>query len=232
VENRLNGVFKEEIKARAAKMVEDALEELVAEKVKKQLEVLIPQSLQEQAADHDDNMLRIRTNLHNSEAIRFNSSAHLSASSPWTAPLRPLLRPLPSAAQSPAYVVSSNRPWTMNTVPPTPLSPYPSNSPAMSRTSSRTGPRNLEESTPSHMFPSNLERLYKMTPEETRKLMSDYGLQEANTRDEGKDREDNMNRFMSHIGVNHKVVGPASADQSRSAKALASLPPLIITSGN
>ncbi|KAJ6497742.1 hypothetical protein C8R45DRAFT_138091 [Mycena sanguinolenta] len=155
----------------------------VNERVAYQLNEQIPDRLRQQIKSHKRQILEVQRSLHNSEARQHNSALGVDA---LTVQLRPLLRPLASAEQSPMPL-----PWTPVLVP------------------------MLEEEappTPSPLFPRDLKALFALNSEDAEVLVRDYGLGgEAppvtpivalmTPGAEADSRERNLNRFMAHIGV-------------------------------
>lgn len=151
----------------------------------------------------------------NSEARRHNS---LIRTSTLDEPLRSLLRPLP-----PPVVPST--PLSGNTVVPSPPSTLGPNvnptSPPQeiatlpdlrvnSRFDGLRGPLMLVLPTPSPLFPHDLPSLMKLGAEEVATLARDYGLLPSHPSERGSSgaegrKEENLNRFLSYIGVSFKL---------------------------
>lgn len=143
------------------------------------------------------------------------------------APLRPLLRPLPTPEQSPV-VISISRSSSMGySTLPTPATAFPQGpAPTPIRRSASNPYRSLTAETvppsPSPFFPRDMTTLFALNPEETKRLLREYGLTSAvaspaaehPTRARGLSivnedaaEEDpdvharDLNKFMAHIGV-------------------------------
>ncbi|KAG5645439.1 hypothetical protein DXG03_006263 [Asterophora parasitica] len=205
----------------------------IRESVAKELKIQIPEKLREQGKAHQREIVEVQTNLHNSDARRHNAS--LRSPSMTTEPLRPLLRPLPSALQSPAYV--SKRPWaaypSMATAVPSPMTPFPGvptptpltlKVPALMVPPGSNQVFELIPPTPSPLFPRDLGSLFALGPDAAKRLLQDYGLDSTasagpspsiekprakapltktglNTPEDSPKREEDINKFMAHIGV-------------------------------
>lgn len=93
------------------------------------------------------------------------------------APLRPLLRPLPTPEQSPVVLAPISRSTSIdkNSVLPTPTSAYP-HVPAPTPIRRIASNPSREPPTASALFPPDLRTLFAMDPEHTRQLLRDYGL--------------------------------------------------------
>ncbi|KAJ7714944.1 hypothetical protein B0H14DRAFT_3014674 [Mycena olivaceomarginata] len=183
VKQTLSDEMKAHISARVASEVK--------ERVTHQLNAQIPEHLHQQIKSHKRQILEVQRSLHNSEARQHNSAL---GSAVLTAELRPLLRPLPSAKQSPMP----------GSLPPTPL-PI-----------SREASLNEAAPTASPLFPRDLKALFALRPEEAETLVKEYGLGEhaapaspiaaVAPAAESDARERNLNRFMAHIGVSRRRV--------------------------
>ncbi|KAJ6576848.1 hypothetical protein B0H10DRAFT_2101776 [Mycena sp. CBHHK59/15] len=162
--------------------IHSTVEREVVERVKHQLNTQIPENLRKRVKSHKRQF--------SSAARQYNSALGPTA---LTDELRPLLRPLPSAEQSPA---NANVGGT--TVPPTPI------------------PEEIVP-TASPLFPRDLKALFSLKTEDALSLVKEYGLGEkvqtpstptaeaASANDRPDSRERNLNRFMSHIGVRRRV---------------------------
>ncbi|KAJ7072615.1 hypothetical protein C8F01DRAFT_1104627 [Mycena amicta] len=181
--------LSEQVKAHVSAMVGPQVKERVAQ----QLGVQIPEHLRQKIKTHKRQILEVQLSLHNSEARRYNSALGPDS---LTKELRPLLRPLPTADQSPM-------PGSL------PSTPVPVSSP------------HLEEapSTASPLFPRDLQSLFALKSEEAETLVHQYGLgdlglpvtpllaQAEVCNDDSRER--NLNKFMAHIGVSrHRVPNP------------------------
>jgi len=207
LEEAAKQTVSEEIKAH----IHDIVEREVRERVARQLDVQIPEHLRQQIKSHKRQILEVQRSLHNSEARQHNSGLGPAALAD---ELRPLLRPLPSAEQSP---------WS---APPTPV-----------RTSDETD----TFPTASPLFPRDLKSLFALKSEEAQTLVKEYGLAEQATPitpiiAEGavptESRERNLNKFMAHIGVvgfqMHSFPGWSSPeDQSTRSPLIISVHPSI-----
>lgn len=214
LEKHLKDEYMSELKKKAESIIDEAVKELIAQKVKEHFKV--PEIITKQAAEHSTLMQHIDTELANCEARRQNASSHLSTGSAWTGPWKPLLRPLPSAAQSPAYVVSSSKPWSMYTAPPTPLT---------ANTISRTNSFCVTPTFASSRFPTSLDELRTLKAGEMKELLDDYELGSS------PQSSEDMNTFMAHIGAPYFFASSqGDAANTKSGKAKPALPPLIISS--
>ncbi|KAJ7496985.1 hypothetical protein FB451DRAFT_209896 [Mycena latifolia] len=172
--------LSEELKAH----VHDTVAREVKDRVARQLNAQIPETLRRQIKTHKRQILEVQRSLHNSEARQHNSALGPTALAD---ELRPLLRPLPSAEQSP----STAKPGS---VPPTPV---------LISGEDNTAP------TASPLFPRDLKALFALKSEEAQILVKEYGLGEQaapitpiqSTPNEPDSRERNLNKFMAHIGV-------------------------------
>ncbi|KAF8178563.1 hypothetical protein K438DRAFT_1977800 [Mycena galopus ATCC 62051] len=192
VKQTLSDEVKAHIAARVAREVKD--------RVTHQARYLpvIPEHLRQQIKSHKRQILEVQRSLHNSEARQHNSALGGEA---LTTELRPLLRPLPSAEQSPMP----------RSMPPTPL-PLPI---------SREASIHEAAPTPSPLFPRDLKALFALRSEEAETLVKEYGLGEhappvtpiVAPAAEADFRERNLNRFMAHIGVSRRRVPNARLPQ-------------------
>ncbi|THU85035.1 hypothetical protein K435DRAFT_783486 [Dendrothele bispora CBS 962.96] len=190
IQERLEEEVKEAIKGKlrdqAMEMLREAVSDKVHERVQNQLNSKIPQELRHQVKSHRRQVLEIKTNIHNINARSFNSSLRST-----TDALRPLLRPLPSAEQSPAPSGATSG------SDPTPTDPAPA-------------------PTPSDSFPATLGDLWSLSADQARQLVVDYGLSSSvvaspSSTSPGKkpassstasgEREDDINKLMYYIGV-------------------------------
>ncbi|KAJ7594638.1 hypothetical protein C8J56DRAFT_927266 [Mycena floridula] len=95
LEIKVKAAMEGEIRARMKKKILESI--AVKERVKLQLSRGIPDHLRQQANQHKEQILEIKTHLHNSEARRYNSQLQSSSKDH----LRPLLRPV-SALDTPS----------------------------------------------------------------------------------------------------------------------------------
>lgn len=173
-----------------------------------------------------------------------------------TEPLRPLLRPLPSAAQSPAYVLHGSIPPFMSSNP-TPTSAFPrppAPTPIRSAIPTLMIPRESNQvfemipPTPSPLFPRDLKSLFSLGPDAARRLLRDYGIEGdtdavrsprtdeprpkaapkntlgvvsespseplSPTSADSESRENDINKFMAHIGVRAYTISLEEQKQS------------------
>ncbi|KAJ7129020.1 hypothetical protein C8R43DRAFT_691146 [Mycena crocata] len=206
LEDAVKQTLSEEIKNHICATVEREVKERVAQELNAQ----IPDNLRRKVVSHKRQILEVQRSLHNSEARQHNSGLGPAA---LTDELRPLLRPLPSAEQSP-----STAKFGLPT--PVPISVVDDSCTA----------------TASPLFPRDLKALFALKSEEAQTLVMEYGLAEQATpvtpvvaEGEADSRERNLNKFMAHIGV----VGfqmhafPASMSSSPEDQKLRS--PLIIS---
>ncbi|KAG6837836.1 hypothetical protein H0H93_016204 [Arthromyces matolae] len=169
------------LKDQVYEAISDTIENHIHGRV--QMEVLakqFPERLR-QVVDHAREILQSQTIVLNSDARRHNST--LCSPSMDTEPLRPLLRPLPSALQSPSYTLQ--RPFTTNnSVTPSPTNPN-SAVPRQASLSSihgvvcPPGSRNVFElvpPTPSPLFPRDMRSLFGLKQDTAKQLLSDYAL--------------------------------------------------------
>ncbi|KAK7473054.1 hypothetical protein VKT23_001158 [Stygiomarasmius scandens] len=204
LEEELKEAISGKLKDQAMEMLKEAVSKKVHERVQTQLNSNIPSELRHQVKSHRRQVLEIKTNIHNINARSFNSSLRST-----TDTLRPLLRPLPSAEQSPPHAGDISAP------------------------DATAAP------TPSDRFPSTLGELWSLSAEQAKQLVADYGLSKSTTPSPsstnskktsstaGGEREEDINKLMHHIGVPFKLLPvPISASQSQAGKRL--LSPLII----
>jgi len=218
--------------------------ERVQEKVQEELAKQIPDGLRQQVMDHQRQILEVKTTLHNSEARRYNSLTITGKN----APIRPLLRPLPTPEQSPVVPpISRSTSVDNNSVLPTPTSAYP-HVPAPTPIRRATSNPAREPPTVSALFPPDLRTLFAMDPDQTRQLLRDYGLvsesptpviemppkpkalpdideEPSSTRDKvdppGENEEAHvadMNKFMAHIGLPFLMIPAPKAHEDSTAR--------------
>jgi len=186
VKNLLDEAVKQTLSEEIRAHIQATVASEVKDRVAAQLNAQIPENLRQQIKSHKRQILEVQRSLHNSEARQHNSALSPAA---LNTELRPLLRPLPSAEQSPMP----------GSVPPTPL--------PISRQAS------LSETTPtaSPLFPRDLKALFALKSEEAETLVKEYGLGEQavpvtpivapGTEPDSLTRERYLNKFMAHIGV-------------------------------
>ncbi|THH30881.1 hypothetical protein EUX98_g3320 [Antrodiella citrinella] len=197
-----------------------------------QLQEQIPQDMREQAIRYKRQLLEVKASLHNSEARRHNA---LIRSNSLDEPLIPLVRPFATPASSP---ILSRQPSSASAIPSPPAPEELPKEPSEPMTVpileiSEEFPKqekpavleiDLTPPTPSPLFPRDLTGLMRLSPDDARALVREYGLEplqipEAGLFGEGfigfgddgpkSSREEDLNRFMSHIGVGfHLVPGP------------------------
>ncbi|KAF8070441.1 hypothetical protein FPV67DRAFT_1487415 [Lyophyllum atratum] len=185
LEDTIKDSVVQHLKSQIYDAVQKAIAKEVQQRVQQELASQIPENLRRHVQGHQREILEVRTNLCNSEARRHNAS--LSSPSMTTEPLRPLLRPLPSALQSPAYVV--NQPFTANhstaASPMTAFPGVPAPTPIVSTASACMVPFGTNQvfelvpPTPSPLFPRDLKSLFALGPDKARRLLQDYGLDSA-----------------------------------------------------
>lgn len=241
LKTKIKEAVQEKIKAQLHDIVKASIGEKVKEKVDHELSIQVPEDLRQQIVEHRRQILEIKTNLHNSEARRYNACLRSSS----TAHLRPLLRPLPTPEQSPTIIVTEvsalNSPVSAS-VPsirapaPTPIKRSTSNS--FNRTHS------LETVSPSPLFPRDLKSLFKLGAEDARILLRQYGLvsgapspttprppalgglasvneneSTSGSSDAHNEAVDDachvqdMNKFMAHIGVPFLMIPPPKSKE-------------------
>ena len=276
MEARIKNAVAVQLKSEMTSMIREMVTEIVKEKVREevcasvfllmrrrltksfQLDARIPNDLRESSFDHQRQMLQVQTDLHNSEARRYNASLQ---SPSINVPLRPLLRPVPTPEQSPYPILvtsaTDSMPSSASALPigsfPTPPAPSPIKRSkslgipapgAISRSQSLSMQQAIPQ-TPSvsELFPRDLKALFALSPDATRTLLRDYGLQsvgsspvaeeakhkafssalsqmafsplvgqmppspvqEESDDDDVRAHMEDMNTFMSHIGVSLTV---------------------------
>ncbi|KAJ2914398.1 hypothetical protein MD484_g6012, partial [Candolleomyces efflorescens] len=276
LETRIKEVVTNHIKSQLYDMIKESLATVIEEKVREELSRQIPDHLKQTGQDHQRQILQTKTNLHNSEARRYNASLE---SASLTAPLRPLLRPVPTPEQSPypILVTSATGSGPNSAIPfssfphapaPTPVRRTRSNIPSAISRSQSLQPI---PSTPaaSALFPRDLKSLFSLGPDATRALLREYGLQstmsspvvediklkvfkpasephspvqviqakaprslspipgEAESDEDVKAHVEDMNTFMTHIGVPFLMVPPPKAKETN-ADRRRKLAPLVI----
>lgn len=142
------------------------------------------------------------------------------------APLRPLLRPLPTPEQSPVVISISRSSSLGYSTLPTPATVFPQGPAPTPIRRTASNPFRLISDTvppsPSPYFPRDMTTLFALNPEETKRLLREYGLTSATTSptaehptrprglsivNEDAAEEDpdiharDLNKFMAHIGV-------------------------------
>lgn len=272
LQTRIQQTAAHTIKTQLNDMIQKSVESVIEERVREELSIQIPSQVRQRAADHQRQMLQAQTDLHNSEARRYNASLQ---SVTLSVPLRPLLRPVPTPEQSPYPIlttpagmdstteVKSSLPvFTYSTSPsPAPMKRSTSNAPsAMSRSHSLQ-----PTSSASDLFPRDLKSLFSLNSSSTRTLLKEYGLQstapspqtdsvpdplsetkskqpassgvapllvveefEESTEQEMKAHVEDMNTFMSHIGVPFLMVPPPRTKETNADTRRRKLAPLII----
>ncbi|KAF9049883.1 hypothetical protein BJ165DRAFT_1454572 [Panaeolus papilionaceus] len=235
---KIKQAVEEKIRKDLCSMVREKVQQQIQERVSQELAQQIPADLPQQVTSHRQQVGEVKVTLHNTEARHYNATLR----SEKNARLRPLLRPLPTPEQSPVIMISRSSSLDNSSKLPTPMTAYP-RAPAptpIKRTSSNKFRSNLGPipSTPSTLFPADLKALFDLGPEETKKLLRDYGLNSAVTPTvakgkglpgvqeedditnalEGEKEEDehdklaahakDMNTFMAHIGVPYLMIPP------------------------
>ncbi|KAF7321561.1 hypothetical protein MKEN_00677100 [Mycena kentingensis (nom. inval.)] len=185
----LDDAVKQTLTAQFKEYIAAALKPQIKDIVAEQLMLQIPDHLRQKIKSHKRQILEVQCSLHNSAARQYN--AGLGPDS-LTDPLRPLLRPLPSAEQSPMLTTSPAKPALV--------------------------PDTLEEPTPSPLFPTTLQSLFALKSEEAETLVKEYGLEDQpvpvtplEESTHGHERNLNINKFMAHIGVSRCWVRNARA---------------------
>ncbi|TFK44856.1 hypothetical protein BDQ12DRAFT_717999 [Crucibulum laeve] len=257
LESKVKEALAERLKAQAYEMVKDCVSKKIKEKVHLELAAQIPKGLHQDLQVNRREMLEIQSDLHNSEARQYNSSLQ---SASLTVPLRPLLRPLPTPEQSPAYVISRSFSSGVSTYS-SPLTAYPRvpastpiTAPPPAFLAPPRGGSSLEAipPTPSPLFPRDLKSLFSLGPDAARNLLRDYDLDggsnnedispgsgierpkprafarvSVNSTDSSptstefgvkvNSREDDLNKFMAHIGVPFVMI-PAPVSKTSSGE--------------
>ncbi|KAJ8508883.1 hypothetical protein ONZ45_g8892 [Pleurotus djamor] len=206
--------------------VDGIIQDIVSEEI--ELEEQLPVQLRSGVELHERQLLEVESKLHNSEARRFNAS--LATQENLMVPLRPLLVPLPTPEQSPAYIRSP----MFTPITAAPGAPLPTPATAFPP----SGPRSALVR--SSLFPRDLNTLLGYSAQDARRLLADYGLIEqdelntptsasgtgslqtpntptnarnkpknaanAETTAEDGNREAHISRFMAHIGVPVKMI--------------------------
>jgi len=198
IKNSLDEAVKQTLSEEIKAHIQATVASEVTDRVTRQLNAQIPENLRQQIKSHKRQILEVQRSLHNSEARQHNSVLGPAA---LNVELRPLLRPLPSAEQSPMP----------GSVLPTPV--------PISRQAS------LSETTPtaSPLFPRDLKALFALKSEEAQTLVKEYGLGEEAVPvtpivapgTEPDSRERNLNKFMAHIGVSRRRVPNARLPRLR-----------------
>ncbi|KAJ6593562.1 hypothetical protein B0H19DRAFT_1281149 [Mycena capillaripes] len=199
VKNLLDEAVKQTLSEELKAHIQATVAQEVKERVASQLHAQIPENLRQQIKSHKRQILEVQRSLHNSEARQHNSALGPAA---LTDELRPLLRPLPSAEQSP----STSR---LGSMPPTPV--------LVSGELGDTTP------TASPLFPRDLKTLFALKSEEAQTLVKEYGLGEQATAvtpivpqaSESDSRARNLNKFMAHIGVSRRRIPNARVPRLR-----------------
>ncbi|KAI0918910.1 hypothetical protein AcV5_001968 [Taiwanofungus camphoratus] len=208
-------------------IVKEVVQREVENRVRQQLTVQIPESLRKEVLEYKRQILEVKTSLHNSEARRHNA---LIRSTALDEPLRPLLRPL-SRDSSPCSPSSTRKQGAS--------SPKLSDTTFSSHSATAALHYDLHSATPSPLFPRDIANMLRLEPDTVRTLMKEYGLmgsgasqskvvnsgsQQLNSEKRDKtnqllidgegSREENVNRFMSFIGVGLQLV-PSSPTQGK-----------------
>ncbi|KAJ3536009.1 hypothetical protein NMY22_g6224 [Coprinellus aureogranulatus] len=275
LESRIKQTAEDTIKTELKAIVNESIANIVEERVRRELSIQVPVSLRQSSADHERQIHEVQTELFNSEARRYNASLK---SASLDAPLRPLLRPVPTPEQSPYPVLVTSA--TDSSVPASslpfadhlrlPLALPMRRTPSTRSTStapsaiSRSQSVQMTAGTPSAsaLFPKDLKSLFALDSGSARTLLKEYGLRssapspvtEGHTSlrpshipespatrkppspvEEGSESEDDvkthmedMNAFMSHIGVPFKMVPPPRTKETN-AERRKKLAPLIIS---
>ncbi|PPQ66311.1 hypothetical protein CVT24_007308 [Panaeolus cyanescens] len=243
---KIKQAIEDKMKKELYALVRDKVHQQIQEKVSQELARQIPAELPEQVTSHRQQVREVKVTIHNTEARHYNATLR----SEKNARLRPLLRPLPTPEQSPVIMISRSSSLDNSSKLPTPLTAYP-RAPAptpIKRTSSNKFRSSLEPipSTPSTLFPADLKALFDLGPEDTKRLLRDYGLSSAMTPTvpkgkglpgvqeedditnalEGANEVDehdqlaahakDMNTFMAHIGVPYLMIPPRKDKEQHS----------------
>jgi len=240
---KIKEAVQEKIRTQLYDIVRASVGEKVEEKVREELSTQIPEDLRQQIVEHRRQILEVKTDLHNSEARRYNAGLRRSSA---TTKLRPLLRPLPTPEQSPTIIVMEDS--ALNS----PVSALPSiRAPAStpikrSTSNSFKGAYSFETvvpPTPSPRFPRDLKALFQLGVEEARTLLREYGLAsgvsspvtprprgipvagdgegtsdsaDANGELSDEGHVQDMNKFMAHIGVPFLMIPPPKSQEPQS----------------
>ncbi|KAF8161239.1 hypothetical protein B0H34DRAFT_372103 [Crassisporium funariophilum] len=177
LENKIKDAVQEKIRTQLYDMVKESITQKIEAKVRDELAIQIPEDLREQVLSHRRQILEVKTNLHNSEARRYNASLQSSSN----APLRPLLRPLPTPEQSPAVALTKSTSMDSSLLG-SPMSAFPrvpAPTPIKRSTSNLYRGVHVLETvppTPSPLFPRDLKSLFKLGAGDARALLQQYGL--------------------------------------------------------
>jgi hypothetical protein len=240
LKTKIKEAVREKIRTQLYDIVKVSVGEKVEEKVREELSVQIPEDLRQQITEHRRQILEVKTDLHNSEARRYNAGLRRTSA---TTKLRPLLRPLPTPEQSPTIIVTEDSAFN------SPVSALPSiRAPAptpikRSTSNSFKGAYSFETvvpPTPSPRFPRDLKTLFSLGVEEARTLLREYGLTsgvsspvtprprgipvvgddggsaDANGEMSDEGHVQDMNKFMAHIGVPYLMIPPPKGQEPQS----------------
>ncbi|KAF8176522.1 hypothetical protein BJ912DRAFT_986806 [Pholiota molesta] len=203
-------------------VIKGSVQDIIEEKVRQELSSQIPEDLCQQVISHKRQILEVKASLHNSEARRYNA---LQTFPTVNARLRPLLRPLPTPEQSPVPISISRSSSMGHSTLATPTNAF----------FQRTGSNSLRPTvadtvppSPSPFFPRDMTTLFALNPEETKRLLREYGLSSAVAspavehpvrprglsivNEDAAEEEDqdvharDLNTFMAHIGVRLSVL--------------------------
>ncbi|RDB25317.1 hypothetical protein Hypma_007932 [Hypsizygus marmoreus] len=224
VRSLLESTVKASLIQRLKSQIYTAIRETVAteidQRVEQELLKQIPQKLRQQGQVHQRQVLEIKTSIHNSEARHHNASLW---SPSLTEPLRPLLRPLPSAAQSPAYVVRGPFPPTSSTIA-TPMSAFPMvptstplvAAPALMMPRGSSQIFELVPPTPSPLFPRDLKSLFALGPDAAKRLLQDYGIDHGQSPSSQESHPKAPPRGLTDSAIDlSPIVSPLDAADSR-----------------
>ncbi|KAF5386103.1 hypothetical protein D9615_002309 [Tricholomella constricta] len=183
LEDAIKNSLVDHLKSQLYDAIRESVAREVQQRVQQELKIQIPKELRVQVQVHQRYVIEVlQTSLHNSDARRHNAS--LRSPCMTTEPLRPLLRPLPSALQSPAYALK--RPFTANSsAVASPMTAFPEvpaptplllSAPALMIPAGSNQVFELIPPTPSPLFPRDLRALFALGPDAAKRLLQDYGL--------------------------------------------------------
>ncbi|TCD66529.1 hypothetical protein EIP91_001249 [Steccherinum ochraceum] len=231
--------LQEKLRQIAGVIVKEIVRKEIVSRVKKELEEQIPLDMREQSARYKRQIMEVKACLHNSEARRHNALIRSNAlDEPLRPLLRPFAKPVPPPSSPHQPEMAPADPSTPKAAPvdADPAASDPTTIPILEigEEPKKTEPLppapptpveiDLTPPTPSPLFPRDLTSLMRLSPSDAKVLVREYGLEplqiqipEVPLLGEGfgpfsepqSSREEDLNRFMSHIGVGfHLVPGP------------------------
>ncbi|KAG6866225.1 hypothetical protein C0991_007250 [Blastosporella zonata] len=187
--------------------VQRLLEQAISDNLVDRLKADIYDVIHERVAQEVESRVRQEARRHN---------ANLRSPSMDAERLRPLLRPLPSALQSPAYVLK--QPFTANNsniaspVTAFPAAPMPT--PMVARIPAIVFPPGSKQvfelvpPTPSPLFPRDMRSLFALGPDAAKQLLNDYGLQNTSAAPSPSKTDGHRIRVATQTGLNTPVTSP------------------------